>query len=147
LLRHKPGAWWWPIRIAFGFFFLHVALSHKDLDEKGAKGLQRFEATAFPFVMKLEPQQFKAAMVAGESATAASLLVPGVPPVLGGAALTGFGTSLLGVYLKSPMLRKSEKSIRPNEFGLGIAKDVWMVAAGLTVLLDAIASRRQSANS
>ena len=44
MLRHKPGAWWWPIRVVFGFFFLHVALSHRELDEKGSKGLQRFAA-------------------------------------------------------------------------------------------------------
>ncbi len=147
MLRHKPGPWWWPIRIIFGFFFLHVALTHKNLDEKGAKGLRGFAATAFPFVKQMSPQQFKAAMVAGESATAASLLIPGVPQVLSGAALTGFGASLLAVYAKSPMLRMGEKSIRPNEFGLGIAKDAWMFAAGLAGVIDAVASQRHRANS
>ena len=108
MLRHKPGPWYWPIRIIFGFFFLHVAHSHSQLDEKGAKGLRGFAATAFPFVKKMEPKQFKQAMVAGETATAAALLVPGVPAVLGGVALTGFSSSLLAVYMKNPMLRKSE---------------------------------------
>ena len=146
-LRYKPGAWWWPIRLVFGLFFLHVALSHKDLDEKGAKGLQRFAATAFPFVKRIKPEQFKQAMVAGETATAASLLIPGVPQVLGGAALTGFGASLFAVYLKNPMLRQSEKSIRPNDMGLGIAKDSWMIAAGLTILVDALVSRRRRSHN
>jgi hypothetical protein len=146
LLRYKPGPWYWPIRIIFGLFFAHVALSHNELDEKGAKGLRGFAATAFPFVKKLEPNQFKQAMVAGETATAAALLVPGVPAVLGGAALTGFASSLLAVYMKNPMLRKSEKSVRPNDMGLGIAKDSWMLAAGLTVLVDAfVTSRRHRA--
>jgi hypothetical protein len=143
-IRHRPGPWYWPIRIIFGAFFLHVALTHRELDEKGAKGLQRFAASGWPFVKKLSPMQFKQAMVVGECAVAASLLVPGVPAVLGGVALTGFGTGLLGVYARTPMLRRSEKSVRPNDLGLSIAKDSWMLAAGLAVLADAFLARRRS---
>ena len=146
-IRHRPGPWYWPIRIIFGAFFLHVALTHRELDEKGAKGLQRFAASGWPFVKKLSPMQFKQAMVAGECAVAASLLVPGVPAVLGGVALTGFGTGLLGVYARTPMLRRSEKSLRPNDMGLSIAKDSWMLAAGLAVLADVFLSRRGSNRS
>ena len=41
------------------------------------------------------------------------------------------------------MLRRSETSVRPNDLGLGIAKDSWMVAAGLTVLVDALFARQR----
>ncbi len=146
-LRHRPGPWWWPIRLAFGAFFLHVALTHRELDERGAKGLQRFAASAYPFLTTLRPRTFQTGMVAAESAVAASLLVPGVPAVVGGAALTTFGTGLLGVYARTPMLRRDERSMRPNEMGLSLAKDSWMVAAGLAVLADAFFSRDSSASA
>jgi hypothetical protein len=141
-LRHRPGVWWWPIRLTFGAFFLHVALTHRELDERGAKGLQRFASTAYPILKKLRPRTFQHGMVAAESAVAASLLVPGVPAVVGGAALTSFGTALLGVYARTPMLRRDERSLRPNDMGLSIAKDSWMVAAGVAVIADAVLSRR-----
>jgi hypothetical protein len=140
--QHRPGPWWWPIRLTFGAFFVHVALAHRELDEKGAKGLQRFAASGYPFLKSLRPRTFQTGMVAAESAVAASLLVPGVPAVVGGAALTSFGSGLLGVYARSPMLRRGESSVRPNELGLSIAKDSWMVAAGLAVLADAFLARR-----
>jgi hypothetical protein len=141
-LRHRPGPWWWPIRLTFGAFFLHVALTHRELDERGAEGLQRFASSAYPFLKRLQPRTFQNGMVAAESAVAASLLVPGVPAVIGGAALTSFGTGLLGVYARTPMLRRGESNVRPNEMGLSIAKDSWMVAAGLAVLADAFHSHR-----
>ena len=118
-------------------FFLHVALTHRELDERGAKGLQRFAAAGYPFLKKLPPKTFQNGMVAAEFAVAGSLLVPGVPAAVGGAALTSFGTALLGVYARTPMLRRGEKNMRPNEFGLSMAKDSWMVATGVAVLLDA----------
>ena len=82
-------------------------------------------------------------MVAAEFAVAASLLVPGVPAVVGGAALTSFGTGLMGVYARTPMLRRGERNVRPNDLGLSMAKDSWMVAAGLAVLADAFIPRRR----
>ena len=130
------------MRVIFGAFFLHVALSHRELDERGAKGLQRFASTGYPFLKRVPPQRFKQGMVAGEAAVAASLLVPVVPAVVGGLGLTGFGAALLGVYVRSPMLRRDEgRSLRPNDLGLSIAKDSWMVAAGLAVLADVAFNR------
>jgi hypothetical protein len=142
-LRHRPGLWWLPIRVIFGGFFLHVALSHRELDEKGAKGLRGFAASGYPFLKKVPPLTFKWGMVASESAVAASLLVPGVPAAVGGAALTGFGTGLMGVYARTPMLRRSKLSARPSDLGLSMAKDSWMVAAGLAVLADAFSAGRR----
>jgi hypothetical protein len=145
-LRHRPGPWWWPIRLTFGAFFLHVALTHRELDERGAKGLQRFAASGYPFLKRLRPRTFQHGMVAAESVVAASLLVPGVPAVVGGAALTSFASGLLVVYARTPMMRR-ENSLRPNELGLSIAKDSWMLAAGLSVLADAFLSRRSRERS
>jgi hypothetical protein len=132
-----------PIRVIFGGFFLHVALSHRELDENGAKGLRSFAASGYPFLKKVPPLTYKWGMVTAESAVAASLLVPGVPAVVGGAALTGFGGGLMGVYARNPMLRRSKLSARPSDLGLSMAKDSWMVAAGLAVLADAFSAGRR----
>ena len=121
----------------FGLFFAHVALSHRDLDEKGAKGLHRFACAGWPFLQRLPARWFKRGMVAAEAAVAVTLLAPFVPPVIGAAGLVGFGSGLLGVYARMPGMRRSERSVRPSDFGLSLAKDAWMVAAGTTVLVDA----------
>jgi hypothetical protein len=54
---------------------------------------------------------------------------------LAGAALTAFGGGLLSLYVRTPGMRQ-EGSIRPTQAGTALAKDVWLVGAGLTLLLD-----------
>jgi hypothetical protein len=142
LLRHRPGAWWWPLRILFGLFFLHTATSKRELDEKGKKAMHRLAKTAYPFLGDLDPATFVRGMTVAESTLAASLLVPVVPATIGAAGLTAFGGGLVGTYWRVPGIRR-EGSARPTELGLGMAKDSWMVAAGLTVLVDAVAARRR----
>jgi hypothetical protein len=141
-VRHRPGAWWWPQRIVFGAFFAHVALSHKDLDENGAKGLRRFAAAGYPFLEQFSPTLFAKGMVTAEFIVAGSLLVPVVPPVIGATALTAFGSGLMGVYARAPGMRR-DGSLRPTDIGMSVAKDSWMVAAGLSVLIDAALARRR----
>ena len=142
-MRHRPGAWWWPLRLAFGAFFAHVALTHRNLDEKAAKGLHRFAQAGYPFLDKVSPDLFAKGMLTGETVVATTLLVPVLPPVIGATALTAFGSGLMGVYLRAPGMRR-ENSIRPSDIGMSMAKDSWMVAAGLSFFLDALVSRRRS---
>lgn len=138
---HRPGAWWWPLRLAFGAFFLHTALSKRDLDERGAAGLHAFAASAYPTLESVSPGTFVRGMTVAESAIAASLLTPVVPATIGAAGLTAFGAGLVGTYWRAPGLRE-RGSVRPTPAGLSIAKDSWMVAAGLALLLDASLARR-----
>jgi hypothetical protein len=143
-MTERPGRryrWWWPLRITFGLFFLHTALAKRELDERGKKDLHRFAKAAYPPLNKLTPAQFVAGMKVAETTVAGSLLVPVVPAPVGAAALTAFGAGLLGTYARVPGLRR-DGSIRPTEFGLSIAKDSWMVAAGTTVLLEAWLAHR-----
>lgn len=137
-----PGLWWWPLRLAYGLFFLHTATAKLALDEKGTKGLHGFAAAAYPQLRAVSPTTFVRGMIAAESTIAASLLVPVVPAAVGGAGLAAFGTGLLGTYVRIPGMRRPG-SIRPTEPGLGLAKDVWMVAAGVAVLTDRITAARQ----
>jgi hypothetical protein len=132
--------WWWPLRLAYGAFFLHTALTKRSLDEKGEKGLHAFAASAYPQLKQVSPHTFVKGMTVAESAIAGALLVPMVPDTVGAVGLAAFGTGLMGTYARTPGMRQ-EGSIRPTEFGLSLAKDSWMIAAGAAVLVDAWTNR------
>jgi len=68
-------------------------------------------------------------------ATGAALLLPFVPAAVAGLALTGFAGALLGLYARTPGMRR-EGSIWPTEQGITLAKDVWMLGIGLSLVLD-----------
>ena len=73
-------------------------------------------------------------MSTGEIALGAALLIPFVPSALVGAALVGFSAGLVQLYLNTPGMRQAD-SIRPTPEGLGLAKDVWLLGAGMTLML------------
>ena len=72
-----------------------------------------------------------------------ALVVPVVPAGLAGAALTAFALGTLGLYLRTPGLRQ-EGSLRPSEQGIVVAKDIWMVGIGLSLVIDEIAQRSRN---
>jgi hypothetical protein len=57
-----------------------------------------------------------------------------------GLGLTGFSAGLLGLYLRTPGLRR-EGSLRPTEQGIGIAKDVWLLAIGAAFVVEELTQR------
>ena len=61
-----------------------------------------------------------------EIAVGAILLTPFVPTAVAGATLTAFSGGLLGLYLRTPGMRKPG-SLAPTEQGLAIAKDSWLL--------------------
>jgi len=60
-----------------------------------------------------------------------------VPSALAGAALAGFSAGLVQLYWKTPGMRQPG-SIKPTQQGIALAKDVWLLGAGLTLLLDGL---------
>jgi hypothetical protein len=76
----------------------------------------------------------------------AALLTPFVPSALVGAALVGFSGGLVQLYLKTPGMRRPG-GVRPTQDGIGLAKDVWLLGAGLTLLLDSRPKRKAPARS
>jgi hypothetical protein len=94
-------------------------------------------AGTYPFLAKIKPKDFAKLVAAGEIAIGAALLVPVIPAGLAGLALAGFSGSLLGLYLNTPGLRLGN-SLRPSQQGTALAKDVWMFAIGLGLVLDAL---------
>ena len=63
-----------------------------------------------------------------------------IPGVLAGAALTGFSGALLGMYARTPALRKPG-SIWPSQAGTGVSKDVWMLGIGLGLVAGDLSDR------
>jgi uncharacterized membrane protein YphA (DoxX/SURF4 family) len=128
-LRHLPG------RLTTGVFIVNSGLSKRHADDNTAAALHGMAAVAYPFLHSIPPQRFVRLVCAGELALGTALLLPVVPNVVAGAALTAFSASLLGLYLRSPGMRE-EGSLRPTQQGMSIAKDVWMFGIGLTLLID-----------
>lgn len=122
-------------RLATGAFILHSGLDKFKADEETAAGLHGFATTAYPFLGKLEPQQFAKLLAAGETAVGAVLLLPFVPNRVAGAALSGLAGGLVGLYARAPGLREPG-SIWPTQDGIAVAKDTWLLGIGVDLLLD-----------
>jgi len=126
-----------PLRLATGAFILNAGLGKRDIDPDSAAGLQGMAAGAFPQLGKMPPEQFGKLVSTGEMALGAALLAPFVSPLMAGAALTAFSAGLLSMYLKTPGMTESD-GIRPTEAGTPVAKDVWMLGAGLALVVDGL---------
>lgn len=124
-----------PARVTTGAYVLNSGLGKLHADQQTAESLQGFAATTYPVLGKLDAQRFTTLLAAGEIVTGVALLLPLVPAAVAGAALTGFGGALLGLYLRTPGMRR-ERSLRPTEQGIALAKDVWLVGVGLSLVLD-----------
>ena len=96
---------------------------------------------AYPFLGGQDPKGFVGRLSKGEIALGALLLTPLVPTVVAGAALTGFSAALLGMYLRTPALTRDD-GVRPSQDGIGVAKDVWMLGIGVSMLVDGLGRLR-----
>ena len=121
-------------RLSAGAFILNSGLGKRGADAEAAAGMHGFAAGTYPFLKNLEPQQFARTLSTAEIAVGALLLTPFVPTALAGAVLTGFSGGLLGLYLKTPGMRKPG-SLAPTEQGLAIAKDIWLLGIGVGLLV------------
>ena len=128
-LRHLPQ------RAVTGAFILQSGLGKWGADEEPAARLHGFASGTYPFLAKLKPQDFTKLLAGTEIALGAALLLPFVPTVVAGAGLTAFSGGLLGLYARTPGMRR-EGSPLPTEQGTALAKDVWMAGIGLGLVLD-----------
>jgi hypothetical protein len=124
-----------PLRVATGAYILNSGLSKQNLEGQAAEGVHGMAVGAIPALKKIPSDQFARILSTGEIALGAALLIPFVPSALVGAARVGFSAGLVQLYLKTPGMRQPD-SIRPTPEGLGLAKDVWLLGAGMTLLLD-----------
>ncbi|MEU9162738.1 hypothetical protein AB0D29_20995 [Streptomyces sp. NPDC048424] len=130
-----------PLRLTAGTFFLSSGLSKLGADEATAEGLHQFAAGTYPFLGEQDARKFVRLLSAGELAIAAALLVPVVPAAVAGAAVTAFSAGTLGLYLRTPGMRE-EGSLRPTEQGIALAKDVWLLGIGVSLLVDGVNGHR-----
>jgi hypothetical protein len=128
-------------RISAGAFILNSGLGKRGADEGTAAGLHGFASGTYPFLKNVEPKQFAQGLAAAEIGIGALLLAPFVPTAVAGIALTGFSGGLLGLYLKTPGMRKPG-SLAPTQDGLAIAKDVWLLGIGVGLLTRGTVDRK-----
>lgn len=138
----KFKLWHVPVRLVTGAFILNSGMGKRSADEETGARLRDFAAVAFPSFKQLPPEKFAKGLANGEIALGVALLNPLVPPVLAGGALTAFSGGLLKMYWKTPGMHE-EGSIRPTQQGTAISKDVWMLGIGVSLLLDALTTRRK----
>jgi hypothetical protein len=130
-----------PSRVVTGAFILHSGWDKWNGTEATAEAVHGMAAGAYPAFRSLTPTQFLRLLAAGEIATGVILLAPVVPTAVAGATLTGFAGALMGLYIRTPGLRKPG-SVWPTQQGIAISKDTWLVGVGLGLLADAWSARR-----
>jgi uncharacterized membrane protein YphA (DoxX/SURF4 family) len=125
-----------PLRLTTGAFILSAGLDKWKGDEQTAARVHGFATGTYPFLKKIDPPTFLKLLAAGEIAVGSALLLPVVPAAVAGAALVGFSAGLLGLYVRTPGMRRGRFDPRSTPEGLPISKDVWMLGAGLALLVD-----------
>lgn len=129
--------WHVPLRLATGAFILNSGLSKRGARGEAARGLHDFATSAYPEIKDVEPEQFVKGWSTTEIGLGAALLMPLVPSWLAGIGLTAFSGGLNRLYWRAPGLRQ-QGDVRPTEQGTALAKDVWMTAIGVALILDGL---------
>jgi hypothetical protein len=124
-----------PVRIATGAFMLYSGSQKLSADEETAAGLHGFATGTYPFLGKLKPKDFARLLGATEIALGTALIVPAVPAALAGAGLAAFSGGLLGLYARTPGMRKQGTPF-PTEQGTILAKDSWLMGIALGLIID-----------
>jgi hypothetical protein len=138
-IRRAPG------RIASGAFFLNSGLGKLKADEATAGHLHGMAVGAYPVLGKVEPKLFAKGLAISEIALGGALLLPIIPAGLAGLGLVGFSGALLGMWWRTPGMHE-EGSLKPTQQGTAIAKDVWLLAIGSSLVLDAALSESKTTN-
>jgi hypothetical protein len=135
--------WHVPVRLATGAIIVDQGLQKLGADEDTAKWLHGQAVQAFPQFADMDPKDFVQLLSASEIALGTALLGIGfVPSSLAGVGLSIFGGSLTRLYLAAPGTRR-EGTVAPSHQGVGLAKDSWMLAIGLALVLDSLFGSRR----
>ncbi|OLT15597.1 hypothetical protein BJF86_10770 [Serinicoccus sp. CNJ-927] len=121
-----------PLRVATGAFILNSGIGKLKAGEEEAEQMHGWASSVYPVFKDMKAGDFTKALAYAEIGLGAALLLPTVPSAVAGAGLAAFGVGLTGLYLKTPGMTQ-EDGIRPTPDGIGLAKDVWLVGAGLTL--------------
>ena len=130
-----------PPRLASGALMLNTGLQMLSADEEAAAELHGLASGTYPFLGKLRARDFTKILAVSEIAIGAMLVIPVVPGIVAGMGLTAFAGGLVGLYARTPGLRKPG-SLQPTETGISFAKDSWLVGIGLGLIIDDIMDDR-----
>lgn len=126
-------AWQLPLRLTAGTYILESGLRKRDPDDDTAKQLHGFATGTYPFLGAVQPVTFTKALAAAEMLVGAALLAPFVPARVAGLGLLGFGAGLLGLYARTPGMRRAGTPF-PTQDGIALAKDSWLVGIGAALV-------------
>lgn len=126
-----------PGRVAAGAFILNAGVGVLRSDSEAAERVHAMAAGAYPMLKGIDAQRFARMLGASEVVIGGALLCPVVGDGVAGSALAGFAGGLLGLYLKTPGLRV-DGSVRPSQKGMSVAKDVWLLGMGCSLLADSL---------
>src|SRR5450759_2121957 len=90
-----------PTRLVTGAYILHAGIGKWGGGPEQAAGIHAMASGAFPMLKSIDPPKFLRALSAAEIATGLVILTF-VPAGLAGAALTGFSSGLVAMYLRTP---------------------------------------------
>jgi hypothetical protein len=134
-----------PARAITGAFILNSGLGKlRGDDEETQKRVHETACMAYPQFSSMDHKSFTRLLGAGEVALGATLLTPLVSPGVAGAALTAFSGGLLGLYFRIPGMTLDD-GIRPSPQGTALAKDSWLFAIGLGLMLDRASKKMRDA--
>ncbi|MGK4065449.1 hypothetical protein AB0Y14_05235 [Rothia sp. HC945] len=122
------------LRAIPGAFILNSGYGKLNLDEQTAGQLQSMAANAFPAVKDLDAETFGKALAYSEFVVGGALVIPVVPSRVAGLALGAFAGGLLTMYFKTDEMTE-EDGIRPSQAGTAVAKDSWIAAITLALIL------------
>lgn len=128
-----------PLRVVTGAYILNSGVNKLKAGEEDQEQMHGWASSVYPFLGELKPNEFSKLLGYGEIGLGAALLLPTVPSAVAGGALAAFGAGLMGMYFKSPGMTQDD-GIRPTAEGTGLAKDVWLVGAGLTLAMQSFLS-------
>lgn len=129
--------------MAAGAFILSSGLGKLQADEESAGTIHEMAKSAYPVLEQVPPDGFAKGLGMAECAVGGALLLPLVGDGLAGLSLTAFAGGLLGLYVKTPGLRR-EGGVRPTQQGTAFAKDIWLLGIGLSLMGHSVGARRQS---
>ncbi|OUS91848.1 hypothetical protein [Rhodococcus sp. NCIMB 12038] len=132
-----------PTRIATGAFILSAGLGKWSGNKEMAAGVHGLAAGTYPVLNRLEAPKFLKVLAGAEIALGSALLTPVVPAAVAGAALTGFATGLLGLYIRTPGMRTG---IRPTADGTAMAQNIWLLGIGAELCKAGFRRRRSLPN-
>ena len=132
-----------PVRMAAGVFIVNSGVGKLKAGDETAEAVHGMAKGTYPFLEGVPADKFVKSLGVSEVALGSALLLPTVSDGLAGLSLATFAGGLLGMYLRTPGMRQ-DGSLRPSQQGTAIAKDVWLLGIGLTLMASAgAAGRRQ----